>query len=351
MRRARLVLWTVAALVTGAAGASAQSAQEKADAEVLFNAAKAALAAGNFAEACPKFAESQKKDPAIGTSLYLAECYEKSGKIASAWAEFRQAEDMAKQRRDGRASLARARADRLQPSTMTVALAPGADSILGLEIRRDDVALVPAQLRLASPIDGGKHVVTASAKGYKSFEWRGDVPEQKCAVTVTIPKLEPAPEPVASATETAPAAAVVAPPTSASAPSPPPPAGAEEKTGGGSGLKVAGLVIAGAGVVALGVGGGLGLMAKSNYDTSNAAPYDCVAGTTSCPTQDGVNLRNSAVTMADVSTALFIGGGVFIAGGLAMFFLAPKTKPAATAVRVVPLVSAAGGGAMLLGRF
>ena len=348
MPRHRVVTITFATALC-ASVAYAQSAQEKADAEALFNAARAALAAGNLAEACPKFAESQKKDPAIGTSLYLAECYEKSGKIASAWAEFRQAEDMAKQRKDNRAALAKARADRLQPSTMIVTLAPGADSIPGLEIKRDGIPLSSAQLRLSSPIDGGQHVVTASANGYKTFEWRGDVPEQKGAITVTVPKLESAPTPVASATST-----VTAPPATAttSTPPPPPPPGGEDKGSGGSGMKIAGLVVAGAGVVAIGVGSGLGLAAKGDYDASNAAPYNCNTTSTACPTQAGVDLRNSAVTMANVATGLFIGGGVFIAGGLVMFFVAPRSKPASSsALRFVPLVSAGGGGAMLLGRF
>src|SRR4029077_14234466 len=102
----------------------AQSAQDKADAEVLFNAAKTALAAGNFGDACPKFAESQRKDPAIGTALYLAECYERSGRMASAWAQFRVAEDMANQRHDNRAARAKQRADRLSPSKVTIVLSP-----------------------------------------------------------------------------------------------------------------------------------------------------------------------------------------------------------------------------------
>jgi len=44
-------------------------------------------------------------DPAVGTLLYLAECLEKSGRTASAWATFREASSAA--RASGQAERAR----------------------------------------------------------------------------------------------------------------------------------------------------------------------------------------------------------------------------------------------------
>ncbi len=356
MRRAPVLL--LAACVLGAPGVVlAQSAQDKADAEALFNSAKSALAAGNLADACPKFAESQKKDPAIGTALYLAECYERSGKIASAWAQFRQAEDMANQRHDNRAALAKARADRLTPSKMTIALAPGAGDVSGLEVKRDGEVVGSALFGLASPIDGGRHVIVASAPGRRAFEWSGDVAAQSGAVTVTIPKLEeskgatpvatgtatpiPTVTPTATATPT-----VTATATSTAAP---------ETSPGMSGVKVAGIVVGGVGLVAMGASVVMGAVAQSNYQSVLQPKGSCNdnGGTTTahCTSASDAATANGAKTLADVGTGVFIGGAVLAVGGIVMFLVAPKSKPVAAAWNVTPYVGAQGGGAMLSGRF
>jgi hypothetical protein len=334
----------------------AQSAQDKADAEVLFNAAKSALAAGNFADACPKFAESQRKDPAIGTALYLAECYEKSGKIASAWAQFRVAEDMANQRHDNRAGLAKQRADRLSPSKMTIVLSPEAKDTPGLEVKRDSESVGSASFGLASPLDGGRHSVVASAPGKRSFEWSVDVAQQGGAITVTIPKLESGTSPVATATVTAPiptvtATATATPTATATATETPPP----HDTGGSlSGVRVAGIIIGSVGLVAMGSSLIVNLIAKSDYEstlTTANPPHTCIDGKPpiQCGNIQDKNNANAAVDLSNyVGTTLFVTGAVLTAAGIVMIIVAPKSKPKANAAIVLtPTI----GGAMLSGRF
>ncbi len=332
----------------------AQSAQDKADAEVLFNAAKTALAAGNFGDACPKFAESQRKDPAIGTALYLAECYERSGKIASAWAQFRVAEDMANQRHDNRAALAKQRADRLAPSKLTIVLSPESKDLSGLEVKRDGEVVGSAAFGLASAIDGGHHSVVASAAGKRAFEWSGDVPQQGGAITVTIPKLESGTAPVATTTVTAPiptvtATATVTPTatTTATETTPPPP-----DSGGMSGVKVAGLVIGSVGLVGMGVSLIVNLVEQSAYNSvllKSGGTCDDTVTPIRCGKQTDADTANNAKQISDyVGTTLFVSGTVLAVAGIVMFFVAPKSKPKANAAVVVtPTI----GGAMLSGRF
>jgi hypothetical protein len=51
-------------------------------AQALFDEARQLTAAGRYVEACPKFAESQRIDPSMGTRFYLADCLEHIGKLA-----------------------------------------------------------------------------------------------------------------------------------------------------------------------------------------------------------------------------------------------------------------------------
>src|SRR5690349_15059097 len=50
-------------------------------ADALFEAGRAAAKRGDFKEACEKFAESERLDPAPGTVFNLAECHNSLGEI------------------------------------------------------------------------------------------------------------------------------------------------------------------------------------------------------------------------------------------------------------------------------
>lgn len=196
----------------------AQSETRAAVAEGLYRQARDLMAAGKYDEACPKFAESQRLDPATGTLLNLAACHEKQGKLATAWIEYSDAQFAA--RRDGRedrVDYARERAAELEPklSRLTLQLDAGADHA-GLEIELDGAALGRAVVGAPMPVDPGSHTLRASAPGKKPWSLTLEIGAVSDAKTLSIPPLEDAP---AVAVAPVPATTTPASAPSASAPS------------------------------------------------------------------------------------------------------------------------------------
>ena len=54
----------------------------------LFREAGALVDAGQPERACPKYEESLRLYDSVNTRYFLADCYERTGKMASAWAHF-----------------------------------------------------------------------------------------------------------------------------------------------------------------------------------------------------------------------------------------------------------------------
>ena len=126
----------------------AQSAANKAAAEALFDQGRSLTQSGDYAQACQKFEASQKLDEGIGTLLYLADCYEKTGRTASAWATFKEVASMAgAQGQPSRQKLAKQRALALEPglAKVIIEVAQGDEKVIGFEVRSDSVPIPAAQ--------------------------------------------------------------------------------------------------------------------------------------------------------------------------------------------------------------
>ena len=152
-----------------------------------------------WAEACPLFEASYRADPQIGVLLYLADCHEHVGRLASAYAEFNDAAELAQQRGDAREAVARQRAGALAPRLSKVRVVAPASPPPGFAIKRDGVdvtLLVGGELA----IDPGDHEIEASAPGYvawsKKITAAGTAP-----VVVEIPALDKLPEQAAKRPE------------------------------------------------------------------------------------------------------------------------------------------------------
>lgn len=161
-------------------------------AETLFRKGRELVTAGRFAEACPKFAESQKLEPTLGTLLNLAACHEQERKLASAWVEFSEAKELAsEQHQADREKFAREHMASIEPRLpkLTIQVAPSS-VVDGLEIRLDDTLVGKPAWGTAMPVDFGVHRARATAKGRKTWEASVDVNTEAARHTMTVPKLE-----------------------------------------------------------------------------------------------------------------------------------------------------------------
>ena len=145
--------------------------------------------------ACKKFEESARLDPMAGTLMNLAECRANQGKIATASGWYHKAITLADNQGD-KILLEKAREHARELDTELSYLKIQIENPLpGLEIRRDDVVIGPAQLNEPLPIDPGEHVITASAPGHKSVTLTVRVGEVGDYKTVMVPNMEVLPPP------------------------------------------------------------------------------------------------------------------------------------------------------------
>lgn len=339
-RRASGSACIVACALVAAATARAQGPDEKAAAQALFEQGRALVEQGHYAEACPKFSDSLRLDRGIGTMLWLADCYERNGQTASAWASFKEAAAAADLAHDGRERVARERATKLEGKLTTVAvLVPPEAAVTGLEVRRDGVAVSAGEWGIGVPVDPGVHTISASAPDRKPWTANVELAPKPGLVSVTVPVLEPAAA-AASAPTGAPAA-TGAPAGDANTAPLPADDGRKSST-----QHTIGLVVGGVGIVSLGLGAYFGFAAKSTYDGSNAGGH-CVNN--QCDTQ-GLSDRSSASTQAIVSTVLFGVGLAAVAGGAVLYFTAPRAHSGAS-LAVSPMPANGGGGMLFTGRW
>jgi hypothetical protein len=313
------------------AAARPARAGDAAAAEALFVEGKKLVGQGKYAEACPKFAESNRLDRGAGTLIHLADCYEKTKQTASAWATYKEAASAAQAlgRQDWE-KLANKRATLLEPTLakLTIKVTEPADKI---EVTRDGTTVSQASWGVALPIDSGAHTIEAAAPGRKPFKTAVSIAKDGDKAEVVVPKLD--------AEDKAPVAATTAP---AAATTTTPPPGADQNDG--SGQRTLGFIVAGVGVAGVAVGAVTGLMAMNkNNESKDKCPS---AG--ACADQTGVDANDSAKTLGLVSTIGFIAGGVGLAAGAFLIFTAGPSK---TGVHVVPTAGPKNAGLSLGGAF
>lgn len=313
------------------------SAADKAAAEGLFDEARALMKEGRFADACPKLVASQRLDAGVGTLIYLADCYQRQGLLASSWATWREASAAARAAGQlDREKLAASKAQALEADVPRLLVRVNAKAP-SLTVERDGTPLVDGTYGSFMPIDPGDHVVTARAPGRAPWSTtvkigKGDHAE------VTVPELT---------AETPAAAPVVTPPPPVTEPpkETPPPPPPEESAPPGRASKVVpwvGFGVAAAGLVTGGITGGLA------FSSASSVKDKCTGNT--CPPSSRSDLDSSR-TMGTISTVAFIVGGVGAGVGVVSWVLTKGDSKATTTGSAKVGIVARPGGISIEGGF
>jgi hypothetical protein len=286
------------------------------------------LEEGNYAAACPKLAESHAQDPASGTLINLALCYEKQGRLASAWAQYQLAAALA--RKDGRPDRVAAaekqlnRLDPLVPRVVLHAVHPVPD----MQASFGDVRIGVAAFESAIPLDPGTYEVVVSAPSHTDYRTSVSVAEGEIR-RVEIPELAraaapPPPPPVVAASQAPPGRA---PPSFGlprnASPSP-------------DSVPVAGYLLAGAGAVGLGLGTFFGIVSLSAY-----AEAERLCPTHRSCTEESRRARDSAERRAWISNVT-LGTGILASASGAWLILSHDSGTADVKTRVTNLGTGAG---------
>jgi hypothetical protein len=309
---------TLAVLALPLVARAEPSAADRALATELFKQGRELIAAGQTAEACAKFAESQRLDPGGGTLLNLGLCYEKNGQLASAWTTLNEALGIA--RRDGsddRIELATKHIAALEPrlSRLTVAVPADAD-VPGLVVLRDGSPVGRVAWGTAMPIDPGSHRIEASAEGYETWSTTVEVVEDASSLSVDVPALVKKPVAVPD----------VPPPRVPPTLAPIEPA-RERPPDSSATQRVLGWIGVGVGTAAVAAGTYFGLRALSKQSQSED---EC---RTVCSPQ-GADLSRDAGRFADYATVSFAVGIVGIGAGGYLLLTLPRDEKRARATSV-----------------
>jgi hypothetical protein len=349
--RGRTVVIAVALWLATTTSAHAQPTDSEKRADQLFQEGRALIEAGKFADACPKFEESQRLDPGLGTLLNLAACYEQVGKLASALTAFRSAEEQARaagpgEKKREQTAAERARAIESRVARLTIILA-ASERPTGFTVTRDGVTVPPLDFGRRIPVDPGTIVIEATAPGFEAFKTEVIIARDTAARTVDIPALKAlggdngggggGGGTIGDGNSGGGGAIGGGN------------AGGGDGNGGGdtapgSSRKKLAIGVAAAGIVGLGAGVGLGFSAKGQYDdvacTQNGSPP------TGC-TPDEESRIDKARSRGNLGTIIGGVGVAALAAGVVLYLTAPEQS----GVAVTPVVGDHDVGVAFSGRF
>lgn len=305
------------------AGVAHAQPRDVAKADALFREGRVLLKKGDYEAACPKLEESYRLDPAAGTGVSLGDCFEKSGKVASALLAYQAARALLRpgDPRIGPVEKEIAALDKRAPR-LTIKLAAGAPE--GTTVKRDGREVETSKLGVPVVVNPGKFKVVVTAPGRDTAVFRVSLVEGKNRELEVGPGQEiPGQPPTAQAPPTRSRSNLGKPRVESSPPT-------------------EGYVLAGIGVVGLGVGIISAVLAENKEDAAKSGCKPKCDPDGWRAVQDGQKFQ----------TVSYIGWGVGILGLASasyFLFLAGPSDGAGTAVGAAATPGA--GSVVLKGRF
>jgi|GEM_PF-2824826 len=305
-------------------------------ADKLFQKAKKLHSEKKYAEACPTYEEVDKTDPAIGSKLNVAKCYEDWGRLATAYDWYVQADKMATDAKDERAPKIKEVIEELDVNVprMTIKIPDGADPDIVDTLTLDGQPIPESWHNTLQRIDPGPHVIEFVVDGQKKKKMAPVERGGESELSLDIPKgvgKKPRP-PKKKNGEVTPPVVVTRDP--------------------GKTRRYLGIGVGGAGVVAVGVASVITLSARSKY--KDALADHCMGSTSGC-NATGFKLTHDARSKANVATVVTLVGVAAIAGGVILYLTAPDAAAAnpekPVALYVSPTIDSTGGGFVVGGSF
>src|SRR5450631_1016572 len=308
----------IVALIVGSASlcsvAHGETEKDLDTAKALFEDGRRLMTEGKYEAACGFFEQSLAAALGIGTKYNLADCEEHRQNFSKAQALFLEVAEQAREAGQAdRERLARDRAAAIDEKLAHLQIdqdAPQADIVL------DGRALSGSEAQELLAIPPGKHRITASAPGKKTWTKAIDVPKAGMFAIVTVPGLEDAPGGETHRPSAAPVIVPVRPLT------PSEPLADTDPNRGRNARRVA-LVLGGVGLGATIVGVGFGLQALAdNHDAKRV-----------CPTSVGcsdTDISQHATFISDARTARtwsYVGfgvGGAALTSAAVLYFTSPR---------------------------
>jgi len=282
------------ALLTAAGPAVAHDPERAA---ALFKEGRDALEKGDYETACGRFAESASLDPRVGTLINLALCEEGRHKLAAAHQYWQQATDFARATADARTDYCVAQLARLNPRVPRLTIKLDGAAPPDTVVTRDGIDFGASSLGLPLPVEVGPHRITARATGHTERGFDVDLPEGESIEMVVAPgPLTGQPPPAAQ------------------------PRGSSEggEAAGTSSLRPVAYVAGGLGIVGLAVGTFLGVRAvQAAGNTSGHCDGDVCDAT-------GISARHDEQLSGNAATIALVSGATLLTGGVAWRVLTPS---------------------------